>query len=116
MTLVTDSLPNNLQALKALVAAQRAEIERLKMMIAKLRRTQFGRSSEQLDAMIDQLQLSFEELEVSQTELTPPTEPPPRTVSRRKPLLDTCLAKSTSISPSRNALAAVGRFAIWVRM
>ena len=56
MTDATDSLPNNLQALKALIAAQRAEIERLKMMIAKLRRTQFGRSSEQLDAMIDQLQ------------------------------------------------------------
>ena len=86
MTLVTDSRPNDLQALKALVAAQRAEIERLKMMIAKLRRAQFGRSSEQLEAMIDQLQLSLEELQISQTELTPPTEPPPRTVSRRKPL------------------------------
>ncbi|WP_420232883.1 IS66 family transposase [Pseudomonas sp. ABY48] len=86
MTLVTDSLPNDLQALKALVAAQRGEIERLKMMIAKLRRTQFGRSSEQLEAMIDQLQLSLEELEVSHTELTPSTEPLPRTVSRRKPL------------------------------
>ncbi|WP_339420161.1 IS66 family transposase [Pseudomonas sp. RL_105y_Pfl1_103] len=86
MTLTTDSLPNDLQPLKALVSAQRAEIERLKMMIAKLRRMQFGRSSEQLDAMIDQLQLSLEELQVSQTELTPPTEPPPRPVSRRKPL------------------------------
>ena len=86
MTLATDSLPNDLQALKALVSAQRAEIERLKMMIAKLRRMQFGRSSEQLDAMIDQLQLSLEELQVSQTELTPPIEPPPRVVSRRKPL------------------------------
>lgn len=69
---MTDSLPNDLQTLKALFATQRAEIERLKMMTAKLRRTQFGRSSEQL--------------EVSQTELTPPTEPPPRPVSRRKPL------------------------------
>ncbi|PUA41326.1 IS66 family transposase [Pseudomonas protegens] len=86
MTLVTDSLPNDLQALQALVSAQRAEIERLKMMIAKLRRTQFGRSSERLEATIDQLQLSLEELEVSQTELTPATAPPPRTVSRRKPL------------------------------
>jgi redox-sensitive transcriptional activator SoxR len=86
MTLATDSLPNDLQALKALVSAQRAEIERLNMMIAKLRRMQFGRSSEQLDAMIDQLQLSLEELQVIQTELTPPTEPPPRVVSRRKPL------------------------------
>ena len=86
MTLVTDSLPNDLQVLKALVSAQRAEIERLKMMIAKLRRTQFGRSSQQLDAMIDQLQLSLEELEVSQDEVTSPIEPAPRTVSRRKPL------------------------------
>lgn len=86
MTLVTDSLPNDLQALKTLDSAQRAEIERLKMMIAKLRRTQFGRSSEQLDAMIDQLQLSLEELQVSQAEMTRPVEPAPRVVSRRKPL------------------------------
>lgn len=86
MTHVTDALPNDLQALKALVSAQRAEIEYLKMMIAKLRRTQFGRSSEQLDAMIDQLQLSLEELEVSQAEVMPVNEPAPRTVSRRKPL------------------------------
>lgn len=86
MTDATDSLPNNLQVLKALIAAQRAEIERLKMMIAKLRRTQFGRSSEQLDTMIDQLQLGLEELQISQAELTPPIEPTPRAVSRRKPL------------------------------
>jgi len=59
---MTGSLPNDLQALKTLVSAQRAEIERLKMMIAKLRRMEFGHSSEQLDAMIDQLQLSLEEL------------------------------------------------------
>ncbi|MGA8135377.1 IS66 family transposase [Pseudomonas gingeri] len=88
MTLATDSLPNDLHTLKALVSAQRAEIERLNMMIAKLRRTQFGRSSEQLEAMIDQLQLSLEELHVSQTDLTLPIEPTPRLVSRRKPLPD----------------------------
>lgn len=86
MTLVTESLPNDFQALKALVSALRAEFERLKMMIAKLGRTQFDRSSEQLEAMIDRLQLSLEELEVSQTELTPPTEAPLRTISRHKPL------------------------------
>ncbi|MDC7818877.1 IS66 family transposase [Pseudomonas sp. BLCC-B112] len=86
MTQVTDSLPNDLQALKALVSAQRAEIERLTMMIAKFRRTQFGRSSEQLDAMIDQLQLSLEEQEVRQGEVMPITDPAPRAVSRRKPL------------------------------
>ena len=82
MTLVTDSLPNDLQALKALIAAQHAEIERLKMMIAKLRRTQFGRSSEQLEAMIDQLQLSLDELQISQAEMTPPVEPAPERSAR----------------------------------
>jgi len=56
------------------------------MMIAKLRRMQFGHSSEQLDAMIDQLQLSLEELQVSQAEMPPPVEPAPRAVPRRKPL------------------------------
>lgn len=86
MTDASYTLPNNLLALKALIAAQRAEIERLRMMIAKLRRTQFGRSSEQLDAMIDQLQLGLEELHISQAELTPPVELAPRAVSRRKPL------------------------------
>jgi hypothetical protein len=43
---VIDSVLNDLQALKALVSAPRAEIERLKMMIAKLRRTQFGQDAE----------------------------------------------------------------------
>ncbi len=116
MTLATDSLPNDLQALKALVSAQRAEIERLKMMIAKLRRTQFGRSSEQLDAMIDQLQLSLEELEVSQTELTPPTAPPLVPSLGANHYRNTCHVKFTSISPSRNALAVADSFASWVRM
>ena len=55
-------------------------------MNAKLHCTQFGRSSEQLESMIDQPLLSLEEREVSQTQITPPAEPPPRTVSRRKPL------------------------------
>lgn len=56
------------------------------MMIAKLRRTQFGRSPVYLDAMIDQLQLSLLELEVSQAAVTSVTESAMRTVSRRKPL------------------------------
>jgi uncharacterized coiled-coil protein SlyX len=116
MTHVTDPLPNDLQTLKALVSAQRAEIERLKMMIAKLRRTQFGRSSEQLDAMIDQLQLSLEELEVSQAEVMPITEPAPRTVPAVNHCLNVSPAKSMSINPSRDAPVVVGHFVSWGRM
>ncbi|OCR22486.1 hypothetical protein AFK24_25690 [Pseudomonas syringae] len=77
-------------------------------MIAKLCRMQFGRSSEQLDAMTDQLQLGLEELQVSQTELTPPIEPPPRAASHCP---YTCLAKLTSISLNHNVLVAVENFA-----
>lgn len=89
------------------------------MMIAKLRRMQFGRSSEQLDAMIDQLQLNLEELQVIQTELTPPTESPPRLLASSlgaSRCLNICLAKYKRISPSRNVLAAVGICASWVRI
>ena len=42
------------------------EVERLKMQLAKLRRMQFGRSSEKLDGQIAQLELAIEELESSE--------------------------------------------------
>ena len=63
------------EALVALVLAQReqllsrdTEIEHLKLLIAKLRRLQFGRSSEKLKRQIDQLELKLEELQTSQAE------------------------------------------------
>jgi transposase len=56
--------------LKALVLSQhqqllshRSEIEHLKLLIAKLRRMQFGRKSEKLERQIEQLELKLEELE-----------------------------------------------------
>jgi transposase len=72
-------LPEDIEALKALVLAQReqliakdtelcsnaAEIERLKLLVAKLKRLQFGRRSEKLDREIEQLELRLEELQVS---------------------------------------------------
>ena len=66
-----DDLPQDIEALQALVIAQRAqisshaaEIERLKLIIAKLQRLQFGRRSEKLDREIEQWQLRLEELQV----------------------------------------------------
>ena len=44
------------------------EIEHLKLLIAKLRRMKFGRSSEKLDRQIEQLELRLEELQASQAE------------------------------------------------
>lgn len=74
-----DDLPEDIEALKTLVIAQRAEliaqhaelcshaaeIERLKLLVAKLKRLQFGRRSERLDREIEQLELRLEELQVA---------------------------------------------------
>src|ERR1700680_2055806 len=62
-------------ALKALILSQHEqllsrdnEIEHLKLLIAKLRRMQFGRKSEKLDRQIEQLELRLDELEASRAE------------------------------------------------
>lgn len=65
-----DDLPDDVEALRALVIASRAAvkhhqltIEKLQLQIARLRRMQFGRSSEKLSEQIEQLELLIEELE-----------------------------------------------------
>jgi transposase len=52
------------------LASRDAEIDHLKLLIAKLRRMRFGRSSEKLDRQIEQLELRLEELQTSQAENT----------------------------------------------
>jgi transposase len=72
-------LPNDVQALKgiilersnklevaeALLLSQKLELEKLRFEIAYLKRTKYGRSSEQLDRELVQMQLSIEDLEAS---------------------------------------------------
>jgi transposase len=60
-----DDLPDDVAKLKELVRAGRAEVEHLKLIIAKLKRLQFGRRSEKLDREIEQLELRLEELQVA---------------------------------------------------
>ncbi len=61
-------LPDDQAVLKALVTAQQAEIARLNLIIAKLRRMQFGRRSEQLDGTLAQLELALEGIETARRE------------------------------------------------
>ena len=82
MSLATAELPADPDALRAfalacqgeLKAAELAvqlkalEIEKLKFQIAKLRRMQFGRSSERITRQIEQLELRLEELETGEAE------------------------------------------------
>jgi transposase len=94
--LAAPPLPNDVDALQRLVLAQREalaahtiEIEHLKLIIAKLRRLQFGRSSEKLSREIDQLELRLEELQTAQAQapaVEPLSVPPEREKPARKPL------------------------------
>jgi hypothetical protein len=64
--------PNELKALivsqHELIVSRDSEIEQLKLLIAKLRRMQFGRSSEKLDRQIEQLELRLEALQQNDAE------------------------------------------------
>jgi transposase len=72
----TSDLPDDVEILKQIILEQRTrllsnklQIEQLKLELSKLRRMQFGRSSEQLDEKIAQLELTLEELEVREAAL-----------------------------------------------
>ncbi|EJO59668.1 TPA: IS66 family transposase [Burkholderia multivorans] len=73
MSALPADLPDDVDALKAMVANLREqlssrtiEIEHLKLTIAKLRRMQFGRKSEKLDRQIEQLELRLEDLQADE--------------------------------------------------
>jgi len=75
-------LPDDLASAHAMILAQRAaliaaqseakvgalEIERLKLLLAKARREQFGQSSERGKLLVEQLELAIEDLEETQAE------------------------------------------------
>jgi transposase len=94
-------LPNDVEALKSLVLEHSAqleaaeallifknlELEKLRFQIAYLKRMKYGRSSEQLDRELVQMQLSIEDLEASlathPVELRPAAKPPAEKPARR---------------------------------
>jgi transposase len=113
MTITASALPNDIEALKAMVLAHAAmvlereakldalqdrlssreqEIEHLKLLIAKLQRMQFGRKSEKLQRQIEQLELRLEDLQADESVAAAATEsntaPEPRKPKQRKPLLE----------------------------
>ena len=99
-----DTLPNDVERLKALLRAAHGTvdalnaklrsrdvlIEQLKLQLARLKRMKFGRSSEQLDAQIAQLEFSLEELEANAATVSAPdtSDSAPASKPARKPLPD----------------------------
>ena len=97
MSLATAELPADMVSLRAFALACQSElkvaelsvqykaleIEKLKLQIAKLRRMQFGRSSERITRQIEQLELKLEDLEANRTE---PAQPPAIETSSSEPV------------------------------
>jgi transposase len=82
-------LQETVDSQKTALASRAAEVEHLNLLIAKLRRMQFGRKSEKLDRQIEQLELRLEDLQAD--EGAAPAEIPKKTPTaperpRRKPL------------------------------
>lgn len=102
------ALPTDIEALHAVIAAQASElaaaraglvaktleVEKLRIQLARLRRMQFGRSSEKLARAAEQLELMLEEAEATAAAETPEPESgtaaPPEAKPRRgrRPLPD----------------------------
>lgn len=72
-------LEQDKRQLQALVDAQRSEIEHLKLLVAKLRRQQFGRRSESLAVCPDQLSL------IASQDQAPPAKPTGSSGKKRPP-------------------------------
>jgi len=91
------------------------EIEHLKLLIAKLRRMQFGRKSEKLDRQIEQLELRLDELQATQAEK--PAAPHPAGVApvanvaekkARKPLPEHLPREMRTYPPKQKACPDCG--------
>lgn len=94
--------PDDIAALKAMIVVERQrvtalegqlserviEIEHLKLLIAKLKKQQFGRKSEKLERQIEQLELKLEELQIDEgvSMLKTPRSRSARANGGRKPL------------------------------
>jgi transposase len=86
------------------------EIEHLKLLLAKLRRIQFGRKSEKLDREIEQLELRLDELEATQAEKvavsqTPAVVAPNANVAKpaRRPLPEHLPRETRKYPPKQTA-------------
>lgn len=90
MSLDAASLPDDVDLLKAMLVVADAELEHLRMQVARLRRMAFGRSSERLTREADQLELGLEEAEAEAAARVPPAVARARDAAKphRQPLPD----------------------------
>jgi len=99
-----------IEVLHAQLSARSAEIAHLKLLIAKLRRQQYGRKSEKLDRQIEQLEFRLEELVADEGVQD---AKPAKTTAERKPaervtLPDHLSREERIIEPAQQACPACG--------
>jgi Transposase C of IS166 homeodomain len=84
------ALPDDPATLQQILRAALAEIERLRLLIAGLQRSRFGRRSEQLDDAtfqhgVEDLEQSLAEQTAALDAVAPPSQPPAREAPARSP-------------------------------
>jgi transposase len=78
MALTREQLPKDLETLTTFALTQALELEKLRFEIAVLKRQKYGRSSEQADRELLQMQLRLEDLESQLAARPAHTQPPPK--------------------------------------
>src|SRR6516164_6378063 len=109
-----------LEAAEALLLFQKLELEKLRFEIACLKRIKYGRSSEQLDRELLQMQLSIEDLEASLAAKPLEVRPAPKEQAQkpvRRPLPEQLCPESRSCTRTRARVPlVVGSCALLARM
>ena len=113
----TEPLPDDIDALRAALAAERAArqqaeamVAHLKLLIARMKRERFGQSAER-GRLLDQLELQLEELEASASEDEAAAVLRTTVVARRKPVrapLPTHLPRERVVIPAPCACPVCG--------
>jgi transposase len=76
------AIPSDVDDLKRLVLEQKREIERLKIQLARFRRWKFGRSSEQMDLAMSQIELGLSTLQTLASGASTPANTAPTREAR----------------------------------
>jgi len=109
---------DELLAIQERLLSRESEIEHLKLLLAQLRRMQFGRKSEKLERQIEQLELKLEELEstkatnasesASASSGQPPSTPTVAAKPARQPLPEHLPREVKTYTPKEAACAECG--------
>lgn len=92
MSFTLPDLPDDVESLRAIIAAQAVQlhsrdilIEKMRAQLAALRRARFGQSSEKVEREIAQLELALEEIEATDAATAPPLPAASRREEKAKP-------------------------------